>query len=230
MSSFKDLGKAPEAKLEDVNRDQSSQSSNNKNELICRHLSLQYVERVEKASIKQHRKWKKLLKENSSIECVRSECEFTTDDLVSMVNHFSSCVLVDGETFYCNRCEHGPNTRMLIEEHIKATHSLGVIESIDDKVFSESDDDAELGEESSESDGESGDEEISEKGGGDSDLDNDDEDEDDGWNAKGYKKKRQRDWHHSEVMLNSCLDRKGNWDAVPMHSSTRFFKNIFSLL
>lgn len=70
-----------------------------------------------------------------------------------MVNHFNSCVLIDGETFYCNRCDHGPNIRTVIEEHIKSNHSIGVIESIDDKDFSESDDDAELGEESSESEG-----------------------------------------------------------------------------
>ncbi|KAG4069006.1 hypothetical protein HA402_008317 [Bradysia odoriphaga] len=181
MSSFKDLGKAPEAKLED------------------------YVERVEKISNKQHRKWRQVLKEGNNMDCVRKGCEFSTNDLVSMVDHFSTCVLVDGETFYCNRCGHGPDTRVVIEEHIKTSHSLGVIESIDDRIFSDSDDDAELGEESSESEGESGDEEMSERDGGESDFDDED---DDGWNTKGYKKKRLRDWPHNEVMLNSCLDRK----------------------
>ncbi|XP_037033623.1 serine-rich adhesin for platelets isoform X3 [Bradysia coprophila] len=181
MSSFKDLGKAPEAKLED------------------------YVERVEKISNKQHRKWRQVLKEGNNMECVRKGCEFSTNDLLAMVDHFNTCVLVDGETFYCNRCGHGPDTRADVEEHIKASHSLGVIESIDDKIFSDSDDDAELGEESSESEGESGDEERSDKDGGDSDFDDED---DDGWNTKGYKKKRLRDWPHNEVMLNSCLDRK----------------------
>lgn len=126
-----------------------------------------------------------------------------------MLNHFNTCVLIDGETFYCNRCAYGPDTRTIIEEHIKANHSLGVIEAIVDNDFSDSDEDAEVGEESSESEGESGDDESLER---DDEYDDDDDgfDDDDGWNTKGYKKKRLRDWAHNEVMLNSCLDRKGN--------------------
>lgn len=125
-----------------------------------------------------------------------------------MLKHFTSCVLINGETFYCNRCDYGPDTRDIIEEHIKANHSLGIIEAIDGNDFSDSDDEAEIGEESSESEGESGDDENLEK---DDDRydDYDDDEEDDGWNAKGYKNKRRRDWTHNEVMLNSCLDRKG---------------------
>lgn len=43
----------------------------------------------------------------------------------------------------------------------------------------------------------------------DGEMDYDDED-DDGWNTKGYKQKKKRDGsHHSEAMLNNCLDRKG---------------------
>lgn len=209
MSSFKDIGKAPETKLEDVIDCQSPNIAANK--LIPPLFYFQYVERVEKASSRQYRKWRQLLKDGISIECVRNGCDFTADDLMSMVNHFNSCILIDGETFYCSRCEHGPDIRTVIEEHIKASHSLGVIESIEDKVFSDSDDDAEMGEESSESEGDSGDEEISENPGDDSDFDDED---DDGWNSKGYKKKRQRDWQHNEVALNSCLDRKGNWKRV----------------
>lgn len=171
-------------------------------------IILQYVERAQKIGNKQYRKWRQLLKENLTIECVRNGCSFTADSMASMSNHFSTCVLIDGETFYCNRCEFGPDTRVVIEEHIKASHSLGVIESIDDKDFSDSDDEAEVGEESSESDGESGDDESLEKD--EEGYDDYDDEDDDGWNTKGYKKKRLRDWPHNEVMLNSCLDRKGN--------------------
>lgn len=149
------------------------------------------------------------MKENNNIKCVRNGCSFSANDMAPMLNHFNTCVLIDGETFYCNRCEYGPDTRVIIEEHIKATHSLGIIEGIDDKDFSESDEEAEVGVESSESEGESGDDESLDK-----DDEQDDEfadDDDDGWNTKGYKKKRRRDWLHNEVMLNSCLDRKGKF-------------------
>lgn len=149
-----------------------------------------------------------LLKKNDSIECVRNGCSFKAEDMSTMLCHFKTCVLVNGETFYCTRCNHGPDSRDIIEEHIKTNHSLGVIEAIDVGDFSDSDDDAELGEESSESEGESGDDESLNR---DYDGENDvDDDDDDGWNAKGYKKKRIRDWGHNEVMVNGCLDRKGN--------------------
>lgn len=210
MSSFKDLGKPPEAKMEDV-CELKIFIKFYKNELFS-NISLQYVERVQKISNKQHRKWRQLLKENLTVECVRNGCSFTANDMVSMLNHFSTCVLIDGETFYCNRCDYGPDTRVTIEDHIKANHSLGIIESIDDKVFSDSDDEAEVGEESSESEGESGDDESLEKD--DDQYDDYDDDDDDGWNTKGYKKKRLRDWTHNEVMLNSCLDRKGNYQTL----------------
>lgn len=154
------------------------------------------------------------MKQNSSIECVRNGCTFTSDYIGSMLDHFNTCVLIDGETFYCNRCEYGPDTRTVIEEHIKANHSLGVIEAIDAKDFSDSDDEAEVGEESSESDGESGDDESlgNEDGDRGDEFGDDDDDDDDGWNTKGYKKKRQRDWPHNDVMINNCLDRKGNYE------------------
>lgn len=210
MSSFKDLGKPPEAKMEDV-CELKIFIKFYKNELFS-NISLQYVERVQKISNKQHRKWRQLLKENLTVECVRNGCSFTANDMVSMLNHFSTCVLIDGQTFYCNRCDYGPDTRVTIEDHIKANHSLGIIESIDDKVFSDSDDEAEVGEESSESEGESGDDESLEKD--DDQYDDYDDDDDDGWNTKGYKKKRLRDWTHNEVMLNSCLDRKGNYQTL----------------
>lgn len=210
MSSFKDLGKPPEAKMEDVCELKSFIKFYEIK--LFSNISLQYVERVQKISNKQHRKWRQLLKENLTVECVRSGCPFTADDMVSMINHFSTCVLIDGETFYCNRCDFGPDTRATIEDHIKANHSLGIIESIDDKVFSDSDDEAEVGEESSESEGESGDDESFERD--DDQYDDYDDDDDDGWNTKGYKKKRLRDWTHNEVMLNSCLDRKGNYQTL----------------
>lgn len=189
---------------------------------------MQYVERVQKISNKQHRKWRQLLKENSSIKCVRNGCEFTTDNTVAMTNHFNECVLVDGETFYCNRCDHGPDTRAAVEEHIKANHSLGVIESIDDKDFSDSDVEAEISGESSESEGESGEEEISDRGEDEECNYGDDDDDDDGWNAKGYKKKRIRDWGHHEVLVNSCLDRKGN-SFYSINVTKRFYIFNFSI-
>jgi len=168
---------------------------------------LQYVERAHKISNKQHRKLRQLLNDNQTIGCVRNGCSFTAEDMATMLNHFNTCVLINGETFYCNRCDYGPDTRDIIEEHIKANHSLGIIEAIDDKDFSDSDEEAEMGEESSESEGESGDDESFEK----EEYDDEYDDDDDGWNEKGYRKKRLRDWCHNEVMLNSCLDRKGNF-------------------
>lgn len=168
------------------------------------------MERVQKISVKQHWKFRQQLKETSSMKCVRNGCEFETTELAAMTIHFNECILIDGETFYCNRCAHGPDTRAAIEEHITASHRLGTVDNIDEsKDFSDSDDDAELGEESSESEGESGVDEGSERD-GENEFDFSDDDDDDGWNAKGYKKKRiRRDWRHNEVLLNNCLDRKG---------------------
>lgn len=127
--------------------------------------------------------------------------------MTTMLNHFNTCVLINGETFYCNRCDYGPDTRDIVEEHIRANHSLGIIEGIDDKDFSASDEEAEMGEESSESEGESGGDESLEKD--DDQYDDHYDDGDDGWNDRGYSKKRH--WSHNDVLLNNCLDRKGNF-------------------
>lgn len=75
-----------------------------------------------------------------------------------MSKHYKECIAKKDSRYYCGRCSAAPDTYSAMLDHVKSAHTLRKRRY--DKIFDDSGSEAELGKESSDSDGPSGEEEV----------------------------------------------------------------------
>lgn len=90
-----------------------------------------------------------------------------------MSKHYKECIATKDSRYFCGRCSAAPDTYAAMLDHVKSAHALRKRKH--DNIFEDSGSEAELGQESSESDGPSGDEEVETDGDPDFDSDNEKE-------------------------------------------------------
>lgn len=103
--------------------------------------------------------WTKKLAKGDSLRCDQANCTFTSIDRNQMANHFRECIIAPGNKYDCISCVFVPTSYDEVLEHAKFAHAkkCTVKGNVD---FEDSGSEADIAEESSESEGPSGDDET----------------------------------------------------------------------
>lgn len=102
-------------------------------------------------------KWKKQIKVDGTAKCIFERCTYHVNNIPDLRAHHYECEFSIKEGFSCSLCKFENTNRDVIEDHIKKTH----MDDISRKNLNlNSDSEASMGIESSESEPESGDDEI----------------------------------------------------------------------
>lgn len=148
------------------------------------------------------------------MKCPEADCDYQTIVRKEMSKHYKECMSKNDSRYYCGRCSAAPDTYTAMLDHVKSAHALRTRKH--NNIFDDSGSEADVGKESSDSDGPSGDEEVETDG--DPEFDAEDEYE--------HKHKR-RSSHKSNPAIENGPDRlvlESHANSLKGYSGSCFFK------